>query len=508
MKTIVYLILSLSLFLPFRLAGQYETSDSSITDRIKHEGLNNSSIEDLAFWMTDAAGPRLTASKGGERGNTIAIQKLKEYGLENVREEKVDGFEPGGWDNIKTYAAMISPYYVPFTVNPVAWTSGTKGRISSEVLAVNIKEYKDFDMYRGKLSGKIVLHVEQEMYSLYEKTRFKEAPYTDEELKKLSLPEEIPVQDNSHPEPAIKTPSRNEIDDFLTKEKAAVVLRLSKAGEYNVPRSSGVSYRYGDPRPLPQLNLPLEAFGRVDRLLRNNIPVKMVVEIKNAFTKNLSVSNIFGEIPGTDPLLRNEIVLIGAHIDSWHGGTGAVDNAAGCIIMMEAMRILKTLGLKTGRTIRIALWGGEEQGLTGSRAYARKYLADPLTKEHKPGYDSFMVYFNADHLTGRFRGIYLQGNEEVRPVFEEWLKPFEDMGCSTLSIRNFWNTDHISFDEVNLPAFTFIQDQGEFGRGYHSIMDTYERLDIDALKQNSIIMAYLVYRASIQKEKLPCKMNY
>ena len=176
--------------------------------------------------------------------------------------------------------------------------------------------------------------------------------------------------------------------------------------------------------------------------------------------------------------------------------------------MMEAMRILKTLGLKTGRTIRIALWGGEEQGLTGSRAYARKYLADPLTKEHKPGYDSFMVYFNADHLTGRFRGIYLQGNEEVRPVFEEWLKPFEDMGCSTLSIRNFWNTDHISFDEVNLPAFTFIQDQGEFGRGYHSIMDTYERLDIDALKQNSIIMAYLVYRASIQKEKLPCKMNY
>ena len=204
---------------------------------------------------------------------------------------------------------MISPYYVPFTVNPVAWTSGTKGRISSEVLAVNIKEYKDFDMYRGKLSGKIVLHVEQEMYSLYEKTRFKEAPYTDEELKKLSLPEEIPVQDNSHPEPAIKTPSRNEIDDFLTKEKAAVILRLSKAGEYNVPRSSGVSYRYGDPRPLPQLNLPLEAFGRVDRLLRNNIPVKMVVEIKNAFTKNLSVSNIFGEIQDR-PLLRNEIVLI------------------------------------------------------------------------------------------------------------------------------------------------------------------------------------------------------
>lgn len=504
MKTIVHGILCLALFLPSRLAGQVEAVDPCITDKIRHEGLHNSQIEDLAFRMTDLAGPRLSASRGAERGNIIAMQILKEYSLENVREERVEGFEAGGWDNIKTYAAMISPYYVSFAVNPVAWTAGTKGRIASEVRAVNIKDYKDFDRYRGELSGKIVLHVDDGIYSLYARTRITEAPYTDEELEELSLPE-IAIQESSPPIPEIKSPSRDEIDDFLTREKAAVVLRLSKAGQYNVPRSTGVSYRYGDPRPLPQLNLPLEAFGRVDRLLRHNIPVKMVVEIKNSYTKNLSVSNIIGEIPGTDPQLSDEIVLIGAHIDSWHGGTGAVDNAAGCIIMMEAMRILKALDLKPGRTIRIALWGGEEQGLTGSRGYVRRYLADPLTKEHKPDYDRFMVYFNSDHLTGKFRGIYLQGNEGVRPVFEEWLKPFADMGCSTLSIRNFWNTDHISFDEVNLPAFTFIQDQGEFGRGFSTIMDTYERLVLSDLKQNAVIMASLAWQASWRKQPLPRK---
>ena len=453
--------------------GQNDSEIMKVLGRIRMEENSNSGVEELAFWLTDFAGPRLAASKGGERGYDVAIKKLAEYGIDNIRMDTVGKLDSGGWDNMKVYAAMIQPYYVPFSVNPVAWTGSTKRRITSEVVEVDIRDSADVERYAGRLKDKIVLLVEEKVYASYARGRLQTSPYTDAELEALALQEPLPP-----PGPVVTVvdpaPSIDDIIAFIMTEGAAVVLRLSKAGEYNVARSAVFPIKIGEPEPVPQLNLPLEAFGRLYRLLRHNIPVKMEVEIRNSFAKRNSVINIMGEIPGNDPLLRDEVVLIGAHIDSWHGGTGAADNAAGCITMMEAMRILKALGVKPRRTIRIALWGAEEQDLQGSRGYVGKYLADRVTKERKPGYEKFMVYFNSDHLTGRFRGIYLQGNEQARPVFEEWLKPFADSGCYTLSIRNFWNTNHIPFDEVGLPAFTFIQDQGEFGVAYHTNTDTYE----------------------------------
>jgi len=231
----------------------------------------------------------------------------------------------------------------------------------------------------------------------------------------------------------------------------------------------------------------------------------MEVEIKNKFIKSDQVTNIMAEIPGTDPDLKDEIVLIGGHFDSWHGGTGAADNASGCIVMMEAMRILKELGVEPRRTIRIALWGGEEQGLYGSRGYLNKYIRDSKNYELKKGFENFQVYFNMDNGTGKYRGIYLQGNEMIRPYFESWLAPFESMGCNTVTIRNTGGTDHQSFDPLGLPAFQFIQDDIEYGRGYHTVMDTYERLIMSDLKHNALVTAALVYQAAMMDEKLPRK---
>src|SRR5664279_4647494 len=234
------------------------------------------------------------------------------------------------------------------------------------------------------------------------------------------------------------------------------------------------------------------------RLIQHNVPVEMEIEIQNKFFDSPTVYNVIGEIPGTDKLLKNEVVLLGTHIDSWNGGTGAADNGSGVIVMLEAMRILKSLDVAPRRTIRIALWGGEEQGLFGSSGYVDKYLVDPETKEHKPDYDKFAGYFNMDNGSGKYRGIYLQENEQVRPIFE-------DLGCSTITIRTTGGTDHLSFDRVGLPGFQFIQDEIEYGRGYHTVMDTYERLVMDDLKQNAIITASFVYNAAMRNSKLPYK---
>jgi Zn-dependent M28 family amino/carboxypeptidase len=243
----------------------------------------------------------------------------------------------------------------------------------------------------------------------------------------------------------------------------------------------------------------------MERLLKHNVPVMMEIEILNRFIESPKLYNVIGEIPGTDKVLKNEIVLLGAHIDSWHGGTGAADNASGCIVMMEALRILKSIGVAPRRTIRVALWGGEEQGLNGSRGYVEKYLVDRDTREHKPDYDKFAAYFNMDNGSGKYRGIYLQENEMVRPVFEEWLRPFAEMGASTISLRNTGGTDHLSFDAVGLPGFQFIQDEIEYGRGYHTVMDTYERLILSDLRHNAIITASFAYNAAMRDAKLPGK---
>ena len=491
------------LIVPLLSMSQNENTDLSMIYKIKQEGLKNSGIEELAFWLTDFVGPRLTGSTGNNRGNEWAKKKMEELGFQNVRIEVARDFTRGGWDNLKTYAAVTAPYYTNFACNPVAWTGSTKGIVKGEVVLLDVKSDSDLVKYKGKVSGKIVLMPSTATYEIsFEPLASR---LTDAQLKDLSMSSMSPRR-RSNVDFATMSAQRSlrlKIAEFLTSEGAAVI--LNNAGSFNVPRSTGGNYTSGTKEPIAELNLPNEDYGRMERLIRHNVPVEMEVEIQNKFFDSPAVFNVIGELPGTDKLLKNEVVLLGAHIDSWHGGTGAADNASGCIVMLEALRILKNLDIAPRRTIRIALWGGEEQGLNGSRGYVEKYLVDPKTKEHKPDFDKFAGYFNMDNGSGKYRGIYMQENELVRPIFEEWLKPFADMGTSTVAIRNTSGTDHLSFDSVGLPGFQFIQDEIEYGRGYHTTMDTYERLVMADLKQNAVITASLVYNAAMRNAKLPGK---
>ena len=494
----------LLLFLPVWVMSQSENVDLSMIYKIKQEGLKNSSVEELAFGLTDFVGPRLTGSTGINRGNEWAKKKMEELGFQNVRIEAARDFGSGGWDNLKTYAAMTAPYYINFACNPVAWTGSTDGTVKGEVILIDVKNEGDLEKYKGKLSGKIVLMPSTSTYEVsFEPLASR---LTDLQLKDLSMASSSSQGKRQPFDRAAMMAQRalhTKISEFLKSEGASLILNGS--GTFNVPKSNGTTYTAGAVEPIAELNLPIEDHGRMERLLRHNVPVEMEVEIQNKFFDSPTVYNVIGEIPGTDKLLKNEVVLLGAHIDSWHGGTGAADNASGCIVMIEALRILKNLDVTPRRTIRIALWGGEEQGLIGSHGYVDKYLVDPNTKEHKPDFDKFAGYFNMDNGTGKYRGINLQENELVRPIFEEWLKPFADMGASTITIRNTTGTDHLTFDRIGLPGFQFIQDEIEYERGYHTVMDTYERLVMSDLKQNAVITASFVYNAAMRNTKIPGK---
>jgi len=506
-KTGIALLLMLSM--PFLLHSQSENVDLVMVYKIKQEGSRNSKIEELAFGLTDMTGPRLTGSTGTNRGNEWAKKKMEELGFQNVRIEEAGVFTRGGWDNLKAYAAMTAPYYANFACNPVAWTGSTNGLVKSEVVLVDVKSEGDIEKYKGKLSGKIVLMPSTSTTPYQINFEPLATRYTDEELKALTKESISSGRRPGGGQPfdmaamMAQRQLRTKTTELIKSEGAAVI--LNNSGTYNIPRSSFGGYSAGNPEPVAELNIPMEAFGRIERLLKNNVPVEMEVEIKNNFFASPKVYNVIGEIPGTDKVLKNEVVLLGAHIDSYHGGTGAADNASGCIVMIEALRILKALNVAPKRTIRVALWGGEEQGLYGSRGYITKYLNDQAAGGNKPDFDRFSAYFNMDNGSGRYRGIYLQQNEAVRPVFEEWLKPFNDLGASTITIRNTSGTDHQSFDRYGLPAFQFIQDEIEYDRGYHTVMDTYERLVMEDLKINAIITASFAYNAAMRNEKLPRK---
>ena len=503
-KKHLFAFLIVFVLLPVFVLAQTEPVDLEMIYKIKQYEKSKSQIEDISFWMTDYLGPRLTASQNKARADEFVKNKFEEFGLSNAVIDLVRPFDRGGWDNRKTYVAMTAPYYAAFAATPVAWTGSTKGLIKGEVVLLNFQSPEDLEQYKGKLKGKIVLMPATDSYEpSFEPMASR---YTDEELEEIASESMAGRRRNRNIDYEAWRRARElrtAAAEFLVDEGVALI--VSSSGEFNVPRSNGARYQAGEKEPVPEINLAVEAHGRMQRLIQHDVPVEMEVEIKNVFSKSEDVTNVMAEIPGTDPELKDEVVLIGAHLDSWHGGTGAADNASGCIVMMEAMRILKEIGVQPRRTIRIALWGGEEQGLHGSRGYVEKYIRDPETLDLKPGFDQFDVYFNMDNGSGRYRGIYLQQNEMVRPVFEAWLTPFENLGCNTIAIRNTGGTDHQSFDPLGLPAFQFIQDEIEYDRGYHTLMDTYERLVMDDLKQNAMITATLVYFAAQRDEKLPRK---
>ena len=483
--------------------------------RVKNEAFANSKMEELAEFMTDELGSRLAASQQKLRSEKLVVAKLAELGLSNPRAEKATDFTKGGWDSQKNYVAMTAPYYCSFAANPVAWTGSTKGLVKGEVVYIKqVQSEEEIEAYRGKLAGKIVLMPVTQTYEIsFEPLAYR---YTDEELAKMAT-DSRPGRHNYRRQMGSGAAfsmeqymKMRQMQQKLTKmiqEEGALAI-INTRGNFNVTNGTGAQYKVGDPEPTATITLPLEDGGRMARLIQRGEKVEMELDIQNVFTDNQQINNVYAEIPGTDPKLKDEIVLIGAHLDSWHSGTGGADNSSGCVVMMEAMRIIKALGISPRRTIRIALWGGEEQGLYGSRGYLQNYLYDRDNNKKLAGYDKFALYLNMDNGSGRFRGIYLEQNDLAVPYFAAWMKGIETLGFKTLSPRQTGSTDHVTFDRVGLPAFQFIQDELEYDRTYHTNMDTFERLSIGDLQLDAAMVAWLALSAANDSGRVPVKPGY
>lgn len=510
----------------FCLALAEDKADLAAVYKIKYEGLNRSQVMEILSYMTDVYGPRLSGSPDKQKAADWVQQKLNEWGLENVHTEKYDFGR--SWELKKFQAHMIEPVYSPLLAYPKAWTPGTNGIVRGEAIRVDIASEADIEKYRGKLKGMFVLtQPERDVEASFTPDARR---YTDEELAEIALMPEPRQQRRFMRRPGA-FPSRalrRKINEFYVSEGVAAVLDPSRGEDGTIFVSSGGDRAEDAPPVPPQVTVAVEHYNRICRILDKKIKVTLEMEIQADFlSQDLDDFNILADLPGTDK--KDELVMLGGHFDSWHAGTGATDNAAGCAVAMEAMRILKAAGLKPRRTIRIALWGGEEEGLLGSRAYVNDHFAsrpsppDNLVRYSekymkwmraqmqtpptlKPDYYKLSAYWNYDNGTGKIRGIYLQGNEEVRPIFEAWLAPFKDMGATTLTIRNTGGTDHQSFDRVGLPGFQFIQDPIDYGtRTHHSNMDVYDRIQRGDIMQSAVIMASLVYHTAMRDKMLPRK---
>ncbi|MEO8762702.1 MAG: M20/M25/M40 family metallo-hydrolase [Ginsengibacter sp.] len=500
---------------PLVLFAQKENVDTAIMNRVRKEGMDNSKVMDIAFHLTDASGPRLTGSPGFMRAANYAKDQLSQWGLTNAILDPWGTFGKS-WELERSYIAMTVPWYKPLEAYAKVWTSGTNGLHSTEVLLITAKDSAGLDVYKGKLAGKLLIIDRSDSYNLSFSPDARR--YRDGQLDTIANPQ-APAQS------AVTAAERKNQELLLSQGRTQLsmmnTLKAMSASEGAIalfttnPRNHDGTifvqqagpYKTTDPANFLDIALQWEDYMTIVRLLKNNIPVKMDVDVRTKFITTDTIGyNVLAEIKGTDKKLQDELVMLGGHLDSWHSGTGATDNAAGCTVMMEAVRILQAIGIKPRRTIRIALWSGEEEGLYGSRGYVKKTFADPADMKLLPAHGKFSAYFNVDNGTGKIRGVYLQGNEAVRPIFQQWLAPFNDLGAKTLTISNTGGTDHLSFDAVGLPGFQFIQDPIEYDtRTHHSNMDVYDHLLQDDLKQAAIIVAAFVYNAAMRNEKIPRK---
>lgn len=518
MRKFVKQSLLMAMAAPIMAFAQTEPVDQAMINRIRKEGLENSKVMDIVFNLTDMSGPRLANSPGYNRAANYAINALKGFGVEKAELDAWGEFGKG-WELEKSYMAMTAPYYKPIMIYPKTWTAGNKKLQSAEVLVISAKDSTELQKYAGQLKGKVIMLDQLTNY----KHSFKAdaVRYTDEELAKMEAATLAPAR------PVDTAAQRRQMQAMaaqrgggaarvmailkdMAKAEGAVAM-LSSGGtrshDGTVFAQGGGAYQGTAPENFLDIALGLEDFNSLLRIAKTGTPVKLDVEVKTKFhTKDLQGYNVIGEIPGTDPVLKNEIVMIGGHLDSWQAGTGATDNASGSAVMMEVMRILKALNISTKRTIRIGLWSAEEQGLWGSRGYVKKTFADPADMKLLPEHEKLSAYYNIDNGTGKIRGIYLQGNEACRDIFKAWLTPFKDLGAGTVTINNTGGTDHQSFDGVGLPGFQFIQDPIEYDtRTHHSNMDVYDHLIEDDLKQMATIVASFVYHTAQRDAKLPRK---
>jgi hypothetical protein len=533
-------LLVLSLF-SLALSAQ-EKVDLTVVQRIKTEAFENSKVMDHLFWITDVYGPRLTGSPGFTAAANWTVKRLKEYGIEDAATRPWGKFGRS-WRLTKFSISIQEPEYAPLIGFPLAWSAETKGPVKAEPVLAPLKlsdaldatkTDEDLEKYfreqKGKLRGKIVLLEaprELKPATTVRAQRYSDADLAKEadadtpfalpkfDLEKMILPEKredrralfdiLPLDAGSKMW-EYEDHLTDRVNDFLAREGAvAVIVPSYNADAGTVFGEAAGSYSTDHPAPEPRIALTIEHYNRIARLLEAKVPVKLELEVRatgeGATGEGL---NIIANIPGqTKP---DVVVMIGAHFDSWIGGTGATDNGTGSAVMIEVMRILKTLHLKLDRTVRLGLWSGEEQGIYGSRAYVKETFADPATMQLKPAHAKLSGYFNDDNGTGKLRGVYLQGNDAMRPVFEAWLAPFRDLGVTTISIRNTGGTDHQSFDQVGLPGFQFIQDEVEYERmTHHSNMDVYDHAVPADLMQASAVIASIVYHAANRPDLLPRK---
>jgi hypothetical protein len=533
MRRFASLVLAATALAAVSFAQSPERVDLAAIEKIRDEGLNRSQAADTLFWLTDRYGPRLTGSKEFEEAGDWAVKRLQEYGVSNVRKER---FEFGrGWSLAAFHATMVEPRVMPIIGAVKAWTPGTNGTVTADVVRVDISSEDDAAKYRGQLRGKIVLAQPARAVRMLEHGDGTVLRYSDQdgrwETEALSLP---PPRGGGAGRggagrggAAAGRGGRGgrgagfNVNAFYLSEG---VVALFDRGSNSDTAAGGSDLTWQQQRPdggtfavqsgarpaddpagtLPQVTLAVEHYNRMVRLLEHGQPVRVELNIRTEFRDETQPNgfNIIGEIPGTDK--ADEVVLIGAHFDSWQGATGATDNATGTTAMMEVLRIFKAAGLQPRRTVRIGLWGAEEGGLLGSRFYVREHLG--TREEPKPELAKLAAYFNLDNGTGPIRGIWMQQNEAVRPIFAAWIQPLEDLGVTILGPRSVGSTDHSSFDAVGVPAFQFVQERYEYNsRTHHTNMDFYDRVQIDDLKQQATVAAVFTWLAATRDELLPRK---
>lgn len=516
---------------------EHESLDLGMYQRIREEGLYHSHIMEYASALLDDIGPRLTGSPNMAKANAWTRDQFTAMGCSNAHLESWGEFGMG-WQQLNSWLRMTTPDTAVFIAQAAPWSPGTHGTIQAQAIWLDAKEEKDLDRYKGKVAGKIVFVGEMRDVGNIDNPLFRR--YDDKRLEEV---QKFPLEDpGTNFDKAVRAfldqiAFRGKIGKFLAEEHAAAIVVPSHDGA-NHGGSGGTifddsgagldwyAYRPDHKAPLPIVVAAIENYGRVYRLLKASVPVGLEFDVETKFTGDHEQGyDTIAEIPGADPKLKDEVVMVGGHLDSWASATGATDNGAGSLVAMEVMRILNSLGVKPRRTIRVGLWSGEEEGLFGSLGYVKEHFGTyPLsTAENQKDIPDFLrkpggpvtvkpeqrllsAYFNLDNGSGKVRGVYLQDNAAIAPIFAQWIAPLKDLGVTTLTLQSTGGTDHLSFDAVGIPGFQFIQDGLDYGsRTHHSNMDTYERLQESDLKQAAVVEAIFVYNAAMRDQMLPRK---
>ena len=511
----------------FAAAQTVEPVNLDVVTRIRAEAFHNSQVMDHLTHLTENIGPRLTNSPQMAAANAWARGQFNQWGLANVHDDAFPAFGRG-WEFTHASVTMIGDRELPLHALPKAWTPGTDGNVEGELVRVEIKKLADLDKYKGKLAGKVLLLGDSRAYK-----RGTEADSHRHDATSLEGLQQFTVPAAAAADRAKRLREYHErqelgrkTNEFFVAEGALAAISLSSWDNGIIRVAGGGSRKAGESAGIPELTMITEHFNPLVRSLEAGETINLRIRVDARFTDEGDQPgyNTLAEITGSGSK-AGEIVMIGAHMDSWHTGTGAADNGAGVAVAMEAMRILQAIGVKPKRTIRVALWSGEEQGLVGSQDYVARNFArfpeptdpaqlalpaslreptGPLQKQRD--YDRFSAYFNMDNGSGRFRGIYAQENLAAMPIFEAWLKPFNDVGATTVVTRNTGSTDHIAFDRVGLPGFQFIQDRLDyFTNVHHTHLDTWDHIEAEDLKQAAAIMASFAYHAAMREEKMPRK---